>query len=65
MWRVDRDESYFSSADRLAWHHVLPEKHIPIIDRDIIMAGRLSKFLSLAFDEEELSEACKRLGVES
>ena len=34
VWRINRDESDLTSAEKAAWDIILPQMHIPIIEED-------------------------------
>lgn len=62
-WRIDRDESNYSSARKLAWEYVLPYKHIPILDSDEKAVDEMLRFLTKAFSPQALTAAVKRLNL--
>jgi hypothetical protein len=61
MHRSTRNESNFSSAEKIAWDYVLPYRHIPIHAQDERNAEKLAEFLEKVFRPEELANAESRL----
>ena len=60
-WRIHRDESHFSGAQKLAWKFVLPQMHVPILDSEHHEANSLTGFLSKHFSKQALKAAVKRM----
>ena len=60
-WRLDQDESNFSSAQKIAWHWVLPYKHLPIVNSEYKRVREFTKLLEQAFSPQALAAAVKRL----
>lgn len=61
MWRIERDESNYSPAKKIAWHMALPHKHVPIIETDTDRARDLERVLLKLFSKQALAAAAKRL----
>lgn len=60
MWRVDRDETSLTDAEKLAWDFILPYRHVPILDSDHDQAKRLAAYLNRCFTEQALKAAVER-----
>jgi hypothetical protein len=60
MWRIQRDESKFTNAQKLAWDIVLPYMYLYILDSDNAAAEKMVRYLNKTFSTKALSAAVKR-----
>jgi len=60
-WRINIDESKYSSAKKLAWEFVHPLKYTYILRCEYYEVKRVADFLQIAFSTQALNAAAKRL----
>ena len=60
-WRIALNERDYTPAQVLAWEHILPQKHIPVLDEDFRRARELAAFLEKRFTPDALKDAAMGL----